>query len=135
MFTLEGYQIETLIYESSASQVYRGKDDKEGIPFIFKFLREEYPTPLHLHRFRTEAKLLQKFKDRELEKSSQSGIIQICEWIESQNPVIVMEDFGGESLRKLLFSPRNPSLLKGLGLLTKLVKDSTENKRFSTMHC
>jgi serine/threonine protein kinase len=52
MLTLPNYQISTQIYESANSLVYRGVRETDNQPVILKVLKEDYPTPAELTRYR-----------------------------------------------------------------------------------
>ena len=54
MLTLPNYQIGTQIYESANSIVYRGVRTEDNQPVILKILKEDYPTPEELTRYRQE---------------------------------------------------------------------------------
>ncbi|HIE01982.1 MAG TPA: hypothetical protein EYP59_17145, partial [Thiotrichaceae bacterium] len=54
MLTLPNYQIGTSIYESANSIVYRGLRKKDNQPVILKMLKQDYPTPAELTRYRQE---------------------------------------------------------------------------------
>jgi serine/threonine protein kinase len=49
-----GYQVLTQIYESSNSEVYRAIRDTDGQKVILKLLKEDYPTPAELTRYKQE---------------------------------------------------------------------------------
>ena len=94
MFSLPGYQTLEQIYESSNSEVYRATCEEDNRPVILKMLKEDYPTPSELTRYKQEYQLM-----RSLELP---GIITAYDLQAYQNTlVIVLEDFGGESLDKL----------------------------------
>ncbi|MDJ1184888.1 AAA family ATPase [Roseofilum casamattae] len=94
MFSLPGYQTLEQIYESSNSEVYRAICEEGNQPVILKMLKEDYPTPSELTRYKQEYQLM-----RSLELP---GIITAYDLRTYQNTlVIVLEDFGGQSLDKL----------------------------------
>jgi predicted ATPase/signal transduction histidine kinase/CheY-like chemotaxis protein len=92
MLTLPHYQIQSKIYESLNSIVYRGIRELDNQPVIFKLLKEDYPSPAELTRYRQEYEITH---DLEL-----SGVIKAYD-IEKYDKtlVIILEDFGGESLK------------------------------------
>ncbi|MGE4091790.1 MAG: AAA family ATPase, partial [Candidatus Binatia bacterium] len=93
--TLTGYQIKEKIYEGRNSLVYRGQREVEPRSVVLKMLREEYPSPKKLAAFRREYRLLSVLQ--------LPGVIRAYELITDQHrPVMVLEDFGGESLAQLL---------------------------------
>jgi len=104
MLTLPNYQIGSQIYESANSLVYRGIRKKDNQPVILKMLKEDYPTPAELTRYRQEYEITH---DLDL-----AGIIKVYGIEKYQNTlVIILEDFGGESL-KSTFEKRSLSLSK-----------------------
>jgi serine/threonine protein kinase len=103
MLTLPNYQIGSQIYESVNSLVYRGHRKKDNQPVILKMLKEDYPTPAELTRYRQEYEITH---DLDL-----SGVVKTYNIEKYQNTlVIILEDFGGNSLKNLLNPP--PSLYK-----------------------
>ncbi len=95
MLNLPDYQIYLQIYESPNSIVYRGLRQKDNKAVILKLLRENYPTPAELTRYKQEYRLTHQLDI--------PGVIKAEELIEYGNSfVIVFEDFGGESLKQLL---------------------------------
>jgi len=95
MLTLPNYQIGSQIYESVNSLVYRGHRKKDNKPVILKMLKEDYPTPAELTRYRQEYEITH---DLDL-----AGVINAYGIEKYQNTlVIILEDFGGESLKQLM---------------------------------
>jgi predicted ATPase/serine phosphatase RsbU (regulator of sigma subunit)/tRNA A-37 threonylcarbamoyl transferase component Bud32 len=115
MLTLPNYQISTQIYESANSLVYRGLRKKDNQPVILKMLKENYPTPAELTRYRQEYEITYHF---DLE-----GVIKVYEIEKYQNTlIIILEDFGGESL-KLLMTDR-PLTIKAFLPIAIQIADS-----------
>jgi predicted ATPase/serine phosphatase RsbU (regulator of sigma subunit)/tRNA A-37 threonylcarbamoyl transferase component Bud32 len=95
MLTLPNYQISTQIYESANSLVYRGIRKKDNQPVIFKLLKEDYPMPEELTRYRQEYEITHDLDS--------TGIIKVYDIEKYQNTlVIILEDFGADSLRQLM---------------------------------
>ena len=95
MQNLSDYQIHSQIYESSNSIVYRGYNHANKKPVILILLRENYPTPAELTRYKQEYLITHQLNI--------SGVIKAEALIEYGNTfIIVFEDFGGESLKQLL---------------------------------
>ncbi|MEH2341281.1 MAG: AAA family ATPase [Nostoc sp.] len=92
MITLPGIAIQNKIYESSNSLVYRGIRD-DGVGIVVKMLKLDYPSPQELTRYRQEYKITHSLK---LE-----GVIKAYSQHDYQRTlVILLEDFGGESLEQ-----------------------------------
>ncbi|MDJ1184889.1 AAA family ATPase [Roseofilum casamattae] len=94
MLSLPGYQTLEKIYDSSNSEVYRAIRQQDNRPVILKVLKEDYPTPSELTRYKQEYQLTHSL--------GLSGAIAAYDLQSYQNTlVIVLEDFGGKSLRNL----------------------------------
>ncbi|MEG4531701.1 AAA family ATPase [Microcoleus sp. D2_18a_D3] len=92
MLTLPGVEITELIYESANSLVYRASRQLDSLPVILKVLKQNYPTPQELARYRTEYKITQSL--------NLSGCIKAYDLQPYQNTLVMfVEDFGGESLK------------------------------------
>ena len=95
MLTLPNYQIGSQIYESVNSLVYQGHRKKDNQPVILKMLQQDYPTPAELTRYRQEYEITQDLK--------LAGVINVYGLEKYQNTlVIILEDFGGESLKQFM---------------------------------
>ncbi|MBD2679341.1 MULTISPECIES: AAA family ATPase [Nostoc] len=95
MIELEGYKVLTELHASPNSQVYRGYRELDRQPVVLKVLRQEYPPPEAIARFKLEYDLTRCFQA--------PGIIQAYDLKKYQNTfVLVLEDFGGQPLRGLL---------------------------------
>jgi len=96
MFTISGYHIIEQIYEGTYSIIYRGHRNADNLPVILKLLKKEYPTPEELVRFRREYEMTRNLSDVD-------GVIAVYDLASYQHTlVMVLEDFGGESLPRLL---------------------------------
>ncbi len=108
MLNLPDYQIHSQIYQSANSIVYRGYYQANNKPVILKLLRENYPTPAELIRYKQEYRLTHQLNIL--------GVIKAEALIEYGNTfIIVFEDFGAESLKQLL-QPQKFSLQECLQL-------------------
>jgi PAS domain S-box-containing protein len=104
MLTLPNYQISTQIYESANSVVYRGVRNKDNQPVILKVLKEDYPTPEELTRYRQEYDITHLLKNLE-------GVVKAYGLEKHQNTlVIILEDFEAESLKIWLDEQRTFTL-------------------------
>ncbi|MCT7979804.1 AAA family ATPase [Laspinema olomoucense] len=92
MLTFPGFEVIAQIYESANSLVYRALRKVDNRPVILKVLKENYPTPQELARYRTEYQITKSL--------NLPGCIQ-AESLEPYKNTLVMsvEDFGGESLK------------------------------------
>ncbi|MBF0396311.1 MAG: AAA family ATPase [Desulfobacterales bacterium] len=98
---IPGYNISEQIYESVNSTIYRGVKIATNTPVIIKYLRKEYPTPEEVRRFKTEYVIIQNINSE--------GVIKVFS-IEKYNTsmVMIVEDFGGESLSRLFSGRKMP---------------------------
>ncbi len=92
---ISNYNIIKPIYESANSVVYRGRRNEDNQPIILKMLKEDYPTPAELTRYRQEYEIIRNF--------DLAGVIKAYDIEKYQNTLfIVLEDFGGDSLKQLM---------------------------------
>jgi len=93
MFTLPNYKILTQIYESANSLVYRGIRQKDNQPVILKVLKQDYPSPEELTRYRQEYDITRRLANVE-------GVTNAYSLEKHQNTLVIsLEDFGGKSLK------------------------------------
>ncbi|MBF0101434.1 MAG: serine/threonine-protein kinase PknK, partial [Desulfobacterales bacterium] len=97
MITLSGYTITERLYESNRSVVWRGIRDTDRLPIVFKLLRDEYPSPEKIGRFRREFEIVRNL--------NVNGVIHVYSLDKYGNSLIMlMEDFGGTSLDQIFAS-------------------------------
>ncbi|MCK5523879.1 MAG: hypothetical protein KAI83_12175, partial [Thiomargarita sp.] len=65
MINIPNYQITQQIYESANSLVYRGLRNEDNQAVILKVLKEDYPTPEELTRYRQEYDITRRLADLE----------------------------------------------------------------------
>lgn len=95
MSVLLGYQLLAQIYESANSLVYRGIREEDNQAVILKFLKEDYPTPEEIIRYKQEYQITRNLKIE--------GVVKAYSLEKYQNTlVIIFEDFAGESLKILM---------------------------------
>jgi PAS domain S-box-containing protein len=91
MFALPGVAIQHKIYESSVSLVYRGIREEDGRAIVIKLLKQDYPSPQELTRYRQEYAITRSL--------NLEGVVKAYSQQEYQRTLaILLEDFGGESL-------------------------------------
>ncbi|MCP4133718.1 MAG: AAA family ATPase [bacterium] len=114
MIQLPGYGVTEEIYKSSNSTIYRGIRDEDNKPVVIKLLNKEYPTSEHLARFRREYEITRSLEgDR---------IIRVYSLEKYKNSVVILlEDFGGESLEKLL-PIQQPNMEEKLSLAIQMTE-------------
>ena len=98
MLSLPNITISTQIYESANSLVYRGIGQPDNTPVILKVLKQNYPTPEEITCYKQEYEITRSL--------NLDGVIRAYSRYDYQrSQVIVLEDFGGESLQKLMQAP------------------------------
>ena len=114
MITLPGITIHSKIYESLASLVYRGIREQDNCAVIAKVLKQDYPSPQELTRYRQEYEIT-RFLNIE-------GVVKAYSQQDYQRTlVMLLEDFGGESLecwmrQQLDFSPMPLSVFLNMAI-------------------
>ncbi|RII35687.1 GAF domain-containing protein [Clostridium chromiireducens] len=93
------YIITEKIYNNDKTLVYRGRRKKDNLPVIIKQVNDETSDFTHIFSIRHEYEINQKINS--------DSIVRIYEIIEKEgSPFLVMEDFGGESLKSILRSKK-----------------------------
>ncbi|MBO3459796.1 AAA family ATPase [Aetokthonos hydrillicola Thurmond2011] len=111
MQNIKKYQIIQKIYESDNSLVYRAILKSDNQPVILKLLKENYPTPSELTRYKQEYEITRSL--------SADCIVKAYDLQRYENSLImILEDFGGESL-KFLISKHQFSLEEFLKIAIK----------------
>jgi serine/threonine protein kinase len=93
MIALPGVAIQSKIYESSASLVYRGIRVQDERALVVKMLKQDYPSPQELIRYRQEYEITRSLNIEGVVKAYSQQNYQ-------RTLVILLEDFGGESLEQ-----------------------------------
>ncbi|MGB3760093.1 MAG: ATP-binding sensor histidine kinase [Rivularia sp. (in: cyanobacteria)] len=94
MVVITGYEILEKIYESVNSAVYRGRREEDNQPVIFKVLKQDCLNPLQLTRYKQEYEIICNLEHH--------GIIKAYDLQHDNSLMMILEDFGGESLKNLL---------------------------------
>ena len=90
---IAGYQIRERLYSSSRTQVYRAVRECDRQPVIIKLLKREYPSFSELVRFRNQYAIAKNLDIPSIIKPYSLELYQ-------NGYALVMEDFGGISLRE-----------------------------------
>jgi serine/threonine protein kinase len=94
MIVLAGIAIQDKIYESANSLVYRGITD-DGLAIVIKMLKQDYPSPQELTRYRQEYQITRSL--------NLEGVVKVYSQQDYQRTlVMLLEDFGEESLEQLM---------------------------------
>ncbi|MGI0491843.1 AAA family ATPase [Alkalinema pantanalense CENA528] len=99
----------------------------DGLPVILKYLRNPYPSPTEVARFRREYEITRQFQE--------SGIIRCLDLIDRGNQfVMVLEDFGGLDLDHFLTIASPFSIDQCLDLMLRLARSLGEVHRALIIH-
>lgn len=95
MALVEGFRIGERLYETENSLVFRATRQDDLLPVVIKILKNDYPTPAELTRYRREFEITNTLEI--------PGVIRSYEQRRHEKTLlIVMEDFGGTSIQKVL---------------------------------
>ncbi|MGI0489245.1 trifunctional serine/threonine-protein kinase/ATP-binding protein/sensor histidine kinase [Pantanalinema rosaneae CENA516] len=97
MMNFSTFEITDQIYENVNTIVYRGQDRRNGQPVVIKVLKSNNPTKKEISRLRHEYEISKDLTIKGVIKSYALEHSPVGE-------VLVLEDFGGESLRVFLKS-------------------------------
>jgi predicted ATPase/signal transduction histidine kinase/ActR/RegA family two-component response regulator len=113
-----GYRIVELVHESSSTLVFRAERERGRRPVVLKILKPEAATPGALASYRHEHDVLHGLRG--------TGVIEILglEMVQGM-PMLVLEDFGAESLARLHRKQRF-SLERTLALAARVVDTLSE---------
>ncbi|MEG4031777.1 MULTISPECIES: serine/threonine-protein kinase PknK, partial [unclassified Microcoleus] len=126
MINLPGYEITNQIHESNNSLVYRGLRKQDNKPVIIKFLKQDYPMPASLVRYKQEYEITHNLNLESVPKTY--GLER------SHNSLaIIFEDCGGDSL-KLLLASHKLTLEEFLLTAIKITRALGEIHRHKIIH-
>ena len=111
MVVITGYEILEQIYESSNSVVYRGRRGEDNQAIILKILKQDCLNSNQLTRYKQEYEITCNLESE--------GIIKVYDLQNDNYLTMILEDFGGESLRNLL-SQRKLNLLECLEIACQI---------------
>lgn len=94
MIRFPGIKVLAQIYESDNSVVYRGIREQDHKAVILKVLKQDYPTPSELTRYKQEYEITRNLNIEGVVKAYALEPYQRAR-------VIILEDFGASSLRQL----------------------------------
>lgn len=101
--SLSGYQIKETIHESSNSLVYRGLSKTNNQSVILKMLKQAYPSPEKIAWFKREFERTQNLNPSPGAGKALPGVVEAYSLENDQQRwIMVLEDFGGESLDRYL---------------------------------
>jgi predicted ATPase/GAF domain-containing protein/DNA-binding CsgD family transcriptional regulator/tRNA A-37 threonylcarbamoyl transferase component Bud32 len=99
--TFSGYYLHENLYESATSRVYRAQRAADKQPVILKILKQAYPSPEKIAWFKREYDITRAM--------NLAGVLKAY-GLENrqQHWLMVLEDFGGESLERLSLAGKLP---------------------------
>jgi len=119
MIEINGYEILTQIYESDNSIVYRGIRQQDNLPVILKMLKQDYPTPAQITHYRQEYEITRNL--------NLEGVIKAYSLEEYQRTlVIILEDFGGNSLKRLTNNSEQKQAITSFNQFLDIAIQATE---------
>jgi predicted ATPase/serine phosphatase RsbU (regulator of sigma subunit)/tRNA A-37 threonylcarbamoyl transferase component Bud32 len=119
MIEINGYQTIAQIYESDNSIVYRGIRQQDNLPVILKMLKQDYPTPAQLTHYRQEYEITRNL--------NLEGVIKAYSLEEYQRTlVIILEDFGGNSLKRLTNNSEQKQAITSFNKFLDIAIQATE---------
>lgn len=119
MIEINGYQIIAQIYEGDNSIVYRGIRQQDNLPVILKMLKQDYPTPAQLTHYRQEYEITRNLNLK--------GVIKAYSLEEYQRRVVIIfEDFGGNSLNKLINNSEQKQAITSLNKFLDIAIQAAE---------
>lgn len=126
MISLPDIAIRTLLYESANSLVYQGIFNTNRQPVILKLLKENYPAPAELYRYQQEYEITRCLNLKETTKAYELRRYQ-------NTLVMLLEDFGGESL-KILLEGRPFSLLEFIQIAIQITNSLGKIHQKNVIH-
>ncbi|MEG4105940.1 AAA family ATPase [Microcoleus sp. S13_C5] len=127
MFIIAGYEYLEKIHDSLITRVYRARRLLDLQPVIIKILKKAYPSSQDIYVFKHQYELI---KDLDSE-----GIIKAYSLEKSNNYIaIVLEDFGGNSLKKFIHSGKSIDLFVFLQISIGLTKALEEVHKLNIIH-
>src|SRR6476469_9435987 len=126
MINLAGYDITKQIHESNNSLVYRGLRKQDNQPVILKFLKQDYPLPASLVRYKQEYEITHNLN---LESVPKTYSLERYH----NSLAIIFEDCGGDSL-KLLSASHQLTLEEFLLTAIKITRALGEIHRHKIIH-
>ncbi|MGQ7847267.1 AAA family ATPase [Granulosicoccus sp. 3-233] len=114
MSFIPGFQAGERLYESRNSLIVRASRDSDGLPVVIKILKNDYPSPEELARYRREFEITRSL--------DLPGVIHSYELRRHEKTLLmVLEDFDGMSLADLMAN-RSLSLDEFLDAAIQLVE-------------
>lgn len=95
LIELPEYIINEIVYEGRHTTIYKGRRKKDNVPVIIKGLKEQSLTLKQIARIKHEYEIIQQVQSPYIIKAY--GLERI-----NERPILILEDFGAQSLTKTL---------------------------------
>lgn len=126
MSNIAHYRIVSQIYESANSLIYQAVANSSARPVILKVLKEDYPAPSELTRYKQEYEITCSLEI--------DGVIKAYNLLPYESTLaIVLEDFGGESLN-ILMKSKKFALLEFLSIAIQIAETLGEIHAANVIH-
>jgi len=100
--TISGYRVNETIHESRNSLIFRAAREADNQPVVLKMLNQTYPPPEKIAWFKREYERTKNLNPSPDPGHALQGVVAAYSLETNQQRwVIVLEDFGGESLNRL----------------------------------
>ncbi len=105
MINMNGFKVDSIIYEAPNSHVYKGIRENDGVAVAIKVLNEESPSTDKIAKFKYEYQLLDSLKGQ--------GTVIAYGFLPYRNGhAIIMSYFESQTLRQLLANSNKPLIEK-----------------------
>ena len=127
MISPSGYGALRIIHQSARTLVYAAERQTDGSQVILRQLRPEFSTPEMFSAFESEFSLLQEIDS--------DHVIKAIDLLEDQgSPILVTEDFGGESLARLM-SRGSPGVANAISIGQQIARGLADIHAHRLVHC
>ncbi|MFA6292585.1 MAG: AAA family ATPase [Victivallales bacterium] len=128
MISIHGYSISEKIYQGRDSDIYKAVRKDGNVPVVIKVLSREYPSQEEIARFRREYETTRSLADIK-------SAIQVYDLIECGNSLaMILEDFGGQSLKDLISQNRLATVKEFLIIAIKIAQALQEIHSVGIVH-
>jgi len=126
MLEITGFQIQSKLFESTGTTIYRGRRQSDQAPVIIKTLSSSQPSLPSIAQLYQEIKILQVIEGAEGPSTYQL-------MFENNNPFLVIPDFGGKSL-DIVLRERKFELAELLRMMVKLAEQLSDIHQKHVIH-
>lgn len=124
------YVIKELLYSGNKCFIYRGEKEKDHLSVILKILKTTPPSLQDIHQLKHEFDVYQKLMEGDLSCVVKAYALENL----NDNPLLVLEDFSGETLRSYLTREKEIDFRKNLMIATLLAKSMGDIHQLHVTH-